>query len=210
MRRDIHRLLSRRGVEHEQDFVWLHQVAQAHQFLNQRLIDLQTARRVEDERVALLRGGELTCFPGNLEHVGLALHHEDRHAELLAERRQLVHGRRTVNIRRDEQRETSLLLKQTGELAGRRRFAGAVKADHHQGGGAALEVQSGVLAAEQTDEFVVDDLDDLLAGMNARDDFLAQRFLAHALDEILHHLEIYVRIQQRHPHVAEAVGDVAL
>ena len=38
--------------------------------------------------------------------------------------------------------------------------------------GLPLELQAGVGRAEQVHQFVVDDFDDLLAGLNALDDFL--------------------------------------
>ena len=43
----------------------------------------------------------------------------------------------------------------------------------------------------------MDDFDDLLAGMNALDDFLAEGLALDALDEIARDFEIYIRIQQR-------------
>src|SRR4030095_2348127 len=61
----------------------------------------------------------------------------------------------------------------------------------------------------QRDEFVVDNLDDLLAGLDALDHFDAEGFFAHAVDELLDDLEIDVGVQQRQANVAQAVGDVA-
>jgi len=72
----------------------------------------------------------------------------------------------------------------------------------------AAELQVGVRGAQQRDQFIVDDLDHLLARLDRLDDFGADRLLPHRLDEILRDLEIHVRIQQRHAHVAQGVGHV--
>ena len=53
-------------------------------------------------------------------------------------------------------------------------------------------------------------LNDLLTGRNAAHDFLAQRFLLNARDEILGDLEIDVRLQQREPHLPHRIIDVRL
>ena len=40
MRGDVDGFLAGGGVEHEQNFLWLHEVAQAHEFLHERFINL--------------------------------------------------------------------------------------------------------------------------------------------------------------------------
>ena len=56
----------------------------------------------------------------------------------------------------------------------------------------------------------MDDFDDLLAGLDAGDDFRAERFGFDALDEIARDLEIHVGFEQRHAHFAQGVAGVAL
>ena len=117
MRGDVDRFLAGGGVEHEQNFLRLDEIAQADQFLHQRFVDLQTAGGVEDQRVAIVGLGEVQRLAGDLQNIRFALLHEDRNFDLFAERLQLVHGRRTINVRRDEQRRAALLEQQLGELA---------------------------------------------------------------------------------------------
>src|SRR5688572_14540549 len=62
--------------------------------------------------------------------------------------------------------------------------------------------------AQQVHQFIVNDFDDLLAGLDALDHFLAERLGLHPVDEIPGNLEIHVRFQQRHPHLAQRVADV--
>ena len=56
----------------------------------------------------------------------------------------------------------------------------------------------------------MDDLDDLLARLNALDDFRAEGLGFDALDEIAGDLEIHVGFQQRQPHFAQGIADVGL
>ncbi len=56
----------------------------------------------------------------------------------------------------------------------------------------------------------MDDLDDLLAGLDAGDDFGAERLGFDALDEIARDLEIHVGVEQGHAHFAQGIADVAL
>ena len=76
--------------------------------------------------------------------------------------------------------------------------------------GLPLRFSAGVLRAEQVHQFVMDDFDDLLAGLDALDDFRAEGFGFDALDEVAGDLEIHVGLQQRHADLAQGIGDVGL
>ena len=104
----------------------------------------------------------------------------------------------------------ALFLEQPRELAAGGGFARAVQADHQHAGRVAGEIERRVRRAEQCDQFVVDDLDDLLTGLNALDDFDPDGLGLDALDEIASDLEIHVGIEQRQPDLAQGVADVGL
>jgi hypothetical protein len=53
----------------------------------------------------------------------------------------------------------------------------------------------------------VDDAHDLLAGREALRHIRAERTLAHARDEVLHHLEVDVRLEQCEADLAHGAGD---
>ena len=76
--------------------------------------------------------------------------------------------------------------------------------------GLPLRFRPAFCRAEQVHEFVVDDFDDLLAGLDALDDFRADGLGFDALDEIAGDLEIHVGLQQRHADFAQGIGDVGL
>ena len=123
MCRHVHGLLSGRGIQHQQCFLGLDQVAQPNQLLHQILVDLQSARGVENQRVAVLgaRGGERV--PGDLQNVLFTLGDKHRQLDLLSQLLELIHGRRTIHIGRHQQRGAALLEQQAAEFAARGRLA---------------------------------------------------------------------------------------
>jgi len=54
----------------------------------------------------------------------------------------------------------------------------------------------------------VKNFDDLLAGSDAAQNFLAQRLLLDPRDEILRHVEMHIGLLQRHAHLAHRIGNV--
>ena len=71
-------------------------------------------------------------------------------------------------------------------------------------------VRTNRVHALQGDQFVVDDFDDLLSGLDALNHFRAKRPFLHALDEVARDFEIHVSLEQRHAHFAQRVGHVAV
>ena len=57
---------------------------------------------------------------------------------------------------------------------------------------------------------LVDDLDDLLAGLNADENLLSERMGLDAFDEVTGNLEIHIGIQQSHAHLAQGLAHVIL
>src|SRR5438132_113984 len=99
-------------------------------------------------------------------------------------------------------------MQQTRQLGARSRLARAVQPHHQHATRVAAQHQPGVLRAEQIHHFIVNDFDNLLAGLNALDHFLADGLGFNALDEIPGHLEIDVRFQQRQAHLAQGLPNV--
>jgi hypothetical protein len=139
-----------------------------------------------------------------------------------SEDRELFLGGGAVGIEGDEEHALALLvLEALGDLGGGGGLAGALQADHehahrrHRG-----EIEAGAVqhrglgsirvAAEHAHEFVVDDLHDHLAGGDRLDHRLADGLLADRGDEVLHHRQGDVGLQQRHAHLAHGGGDVGL
>ena len=74
-------------------------------------------------------------------------------------------------------------------------------------GRAARFLQPALGVAEQREQLVANDLDDLLARRQALQDRLIHRAIAHAIDERLDDLEVDVGFEQRQPDFAEGVLD---
>ena len=72
------------------------------------------------------------------------------------------------------------------------------------------ETDSGIDRPHERDEFVVDDLDDLLAGVDGAQDGLTDGALGDARDEGLDDLEVHVGVEQRLADLLEALLDVRL
>ena len=71
----------------------------------------------------------------------------------------------------------------------------------------ACEGELRVADTHQSGQLLVDDLHHLLAGREALGDVGAERALAHAGDEVLHHLEVDVGLEQGEPDLAHRARD---
>ena len=207
---DVDRLLAGGGIKHQQHLLRLDPRLEPDQLLDQRLVDLEAAGRVEDQRLPLEIRRHLEGGVGDLEHVRFTPQRAHRDVELAAQRLQLVHRRRTIDVRRDEKRGTSLLLQHPGELGRAGGFPGSMKADHHDAGPAAGKVQGSILGTEQLDQLIVDDLHDLLPGTDGLDHVGPKALGLDALDEVAGDLEVHIGFQKGHPDLAERIRDVAL
>ena len=144
MRGHIHRFLRRGGVQDEQDFLRLDQVAQPHQFLHQRLVNLQPPGGVEDECVAVVLAGEIQRLAGDLQNIRFPPKRENGQLDLPAQGLQLIHGGRPVNIGADQQGLARLLVQPAGQLGAGGGFAGAVQARQHEAAWIAAQGQAGM------------------------------------------------------------------
>jgi len=130
--------------------------------------------------------------------------------ELLSEFFELVHGRRTIDVGRDEQWSSALFEEEAAQFGAGSGFAGAVEAEHENATWIAAELDAGIGGAEKFDEFVVDDFDDLLAGLDAEKNILADGLVFDAVDEIASDLEIDIGFKEGQPDFAEGIADVFL
>ena len=80
--------------------------------------------------------------------------------------------------------------------------------DH--GGRLRIQFKRRVLLPHQPDEFLLDDLDQRLAGCQAEPDFARQRALTHMCDEIPRHGQGHIGLQQGHAHITQAGLDIVI
>ena len=174
------------------------------QLVHQLVVDVQPARRVDDDDVeaAVLRFGQRARRA--LDRIHLAGRVVHAHAGLFPDDRQLVNRRGASHVGRDEQRMPSLLRQPLPELGRRRRLARALQAQQHDDARRlARRLQPALGVAEQRQHLVAHDAHDLLIGRQAAEHFLVDGPIAHAIDERLDDLEVDVRLEQRHPDFPE-------
>ena len=142
----------------------------------------------------------------------LRVRREHRHAGALADDLQLVRPRRAAAGRQATNSGVLPLAAQPrGQLARQRRLTGALQAGQHDHGRRGLgERQLPGLAAEDADEFLVDDLDDLLRRVERTGHLGAPGALLDPVHERADHGQRDVGLEQRQPDLAGGGLDVGV
>ena len=167
-------------------------------FSAQRVVDVQSARGVDDHGVTSRAAGLL--HPQRGQHLrGLARDVEDRYIVGRAELLELLDRRRTLDVRRHQQRLARPGLSEVhGQLGRGDGLARTLQTGHQQHGRARRSEGDGLaLAAHHVHEFVVEHLDQELARLDRRHDLGPRSRLAHALDQVLGHPEVDIGLEQR-------------
>ena len=207
----VHGVLSRHGVDDEQDLVRLDVRLDVLQLLHEVLVDVQPSRRIDDHDVIEMRTCMIDCAPGNRHGIRALRHGKDGDAELPAQHLKLLDGGGPIDVGRDKQRLLPLLLERKAELARRSRLARALKSRHQDDGRRhGRNIEAALRAAHELCEFLVNDLDDDLRRRQCVEHILPDGAFLHLLDEILDNLEIDVGFEERHAHLAHRLVYVVL
>ena len=135
----------------------------------------------------------------------------DLDADLAAEDLQLVDGRRTVYVARNEQHLPALLRLDVGrELAREGRLARALETGDENDGRRPFEADVRGRAAHELGQLVAHDLGEHLPGFHGLQHVLTQRLLLHRVGEGLGYLVIDVGVDERPADLLERLGDVDL
>jgi hypothetical protein len=129
-------------------------------------------------------------------------------ADLGAELLELVDRRGTLQVGGDERGLLAGLPEQECELGRRCRLARALEAGHQDHGRRLPEGEARVAGAHQRRQLLVDDLHDLLAGVEPLQDVLAARTLLDLGDKVLDDLEVDVGLEQREADLAHGLRDL--
>ena len=203
-------ILAGHGIDDEEHVIGLDGIADGDGLVHHRLVDSQTARRIDDNHVAHRIDGILHGALGD-SHGVFAVAAVDAHALLVTQGLQLVGCSGAVDVASGKQRVVALLCQTIGELGGSGCLARALKAQHHDDAGdAAAKVQAHGLAAQKRRELVVDDLDDVLSRCEAFHDLGCKAALLGALDKALDDLEVDVCLEQRHADLLHGGVDIGL
>ena len=206
----IHGLLSRGGIRHQERFPRRKEGVQLAQLVYQGFIHLLTSRRVKNHDGSVLGPGPFQSLARHGHHVpaawcGLI----NGHSYLFRQRRQLVHGGGTHQVAGHQQGAAPLVLQAEGQLRAGRGLAGAVQPHHHDSG-RVRQIQPHGVPAQQGGDFITENFDDLLSGLDGFEHFLPHRPFLHAADEFPGHAKLHVRLQQSQPDVAQGVCNIFL
>src|SRR3954469_15084864 len=210
--RDVHRVLAGHRVDDEQDVVRPDRLADVDELAHERLVDVQAAGGVDDEDVLALLLGPIERPARDVDRVRVGALLVDVGADLRADLHELVDRGGAVDVaRRQRHRRVVLGLEEAGELGGRGRLAGALQAGHEDDRRRPRrERDAHRRAAHERRELLVDDLDDLLAGVELADDLGPQAALLDGRRELLDDLEVHVGLEQRETDLAHGLVDVVL
>ena len=99
---------------------------------------------------------------------------------------------------------------QLPELAAGGRFAGTLQAAQHQHRHVAAEMERVVHRPHQTDQLLMDDVDELLGGIERLEDRFAHGLVVHPVHEVLHDRQADVGFEQGPLDQLQAVAHVRL
>jgi len=128
---------------------------------------------------------------------------------LLAEHRELFDGGWTIEVTGDEERFAAFFLQAESELCCSGGFTRTIESAEEDVTWS-VEVERGLVAAQEFGELVVEDFDNLLAGFDGLEDLFPLSLFANGFDEGLGHRELDVSFEKSEPDFAEGIVDVFL
>ena len=198
-------VLSRHGVCNEQDLFGLDALFHLDKLFHERFVSMKTSLGVQDERVVPRRPEEVYSLLGERKRAFWVLSPRvDVDVERLCERKKLFERRRTLDVRRGEERLEPFAFQVKGQLCRRGRFTRALdsyKEDDVWRGAFQGEVLS--FRTEQRLKLFVDNRQQVLVRGERLEHALAQSLLANTLQKGLGHLKMDVRLKQRPPDFPE-------
>jgi len=205
-----HGVLADHSVGNEENFRGLQFALEIAELGHQLVVDVQATGRVHDDHVA--RGKLRFAYRAadNFERLVRASTGPSGHADRFRDLRELLARSGTIDVGRHDNRPVAMTGEPLRKLAGRGGLAGALQAHHHPDRRRARgEERLGVLA-EEGEQFVADDFDDLLVRRKLQKDFGAQRLLADVDEELIGDRDVDVAIEQRFANLLECLIEVLL
>jgi len=178
---------------------------------HQRFIDGQAAGGVNQQHVEVVLARMVQRRAGDVDRLLVCRAREPLGPGLFGHGLELFDGGRAVDVARDREHFLLALLDQVlGQLGGGGGLARALQAGH-QDHGRRLggEVDVGHARAHGGSQLAVDDAHQHLARRERAHHLGAQGLVLDAGDEVAHHRQGHVGLQQGHAHLAQHVGDVA-
>src|ERR1041385_3480602 len=129
------------------------------QLVHHLVVDLQSARRIEDHQPITLVERLSDTGPRDLHDVVGGTISVDRDIEIATERLQLIYGCGAIDVGGNESSRASFGLEFSRQFAGGCRFSGPLESDHHyHGGGHGPELESLAPFAQHRGKLFMNDL----------------------------------------------------
>ncbi|OPZ51728.1 MAG: hypothetical protein BWY91_02610 [bacterium ADurb.BinA028] len=227
--RGLDRRLTDHRVDDEEDLVGTDRRPDVLGLRHEVGVDREPASGVDNDDVVLPGDGVLDAVVGDLDRVAVgpgaltgaadrvvpgdvaALGGIDRHSGALPDHFELGDGIGPLQVGGHEHRRVPLLLEPVAQFACEGGLSRPLETGQHDDRGRVLgQIERAGLPAEDGDELLVDDLDDLLARVEGLTHLGAQRSLADRRDERLDDGQGDIGVEQRHPDVAQGRVDVVL
>ncbi len=179
-------------------------------FVHHRFVNVQTTGGIHQQHVVEF---ELRFFQRGVDDINRFLadiRREEIHANLLSQRFELFDRRRAIDVGRDDQHFLLVLLAQEfTQLTDAGGFTRPLQTRHqYYGWRLRSQIQGLVFFAHRRNQFATDNLDELLPWGQALVNFMTNRFLFYAIDELTHYRQRNVSLQQRHAHFAQRLFNV--
>jgi len=201
-------LLTGGRVGDEESFAGFEEFVESFEFVEEGGVEFLATSGVEDDDGVVLVFGPLDGLLGNFDKILVAgLGKEAGDADLLGELGELVDGGRTVEVERDEKRAAAFFLESEGEFGGGGGFAGTVEAAEEDVT-RRVEIDGGLVAAEECSEFILEDLNDLLARLHRLKNVGALGFNGDLGDELFDDTEFDIGFEKRETNFAEGIRDI--
>lgn len=179
------------------------------QLFHQRFIYMQAARCIDKDIIQIVILRMLNRLSGDLHRTRLISQREDGNLNLVTQHLQLLNRRRTVDVRRYEQRAVIALLQQLRQLTGGGSLTCTLQTCHHDDSRRLVRLRQLRLAsAHQLGQFLINNIDNDHAGCEAVHHFRADRLLLHLRHEVLDDLEVNVSFQKGQPHFTHRFVDI--
>ena len=218
------RVLTDHRVDDEQDLVRVGGLADVGGLPHQLLVDTEAAGGVDDHHVVVLGHRLVDTGPRHRHRIagadaentlaadaGPRMRREHRHSGSFADDLQLRDRAGTLQVTGHQQRGVTLLLEPVTELAGQGGLTRALQAGEHDDRRRLLgELHAPGLTAEDPDEFLVDDLDDLLGRVEGGRHLCTLGALLDLGDEPADHRQRDVGFEQRQADLAGGPVDVGV
>ena len=209
--RSGHGVLAGHGVDNEQDLVRFDRLFDLFELFHEGFVHVQAACRIDDEHIQAFAFRLFLRAQRDVSRVFARTVAEHGNVHLSADDFQLVDGGRSLHVAGGQHRVLALLFQVRSKLRAGRGLTCALQTDHQDRCESAGRIrQLAAAASHERDQFVVDDLHDLLGRGQALQDFFAQRLFLDVGDEFLDDFIVDVRFEQRQLDFPHRIVDVLL